>query len=56
MKKGMEIHEKLRAELPGYLVPRYVVDVVGMPYKQNVAEHSHFFFQEPLVTPSISMA
>lgn len=39
MEKGMEIHEKLRADLPGYLVPRYVIDVVGMPYKQNVGEY-----------------
>jgi lysine 2,3-aminomutase len=34
--KGLAIHRTLRGRLPGYLVPRYVLDVVGAPYKLNV--------------------
>lgn len=33
---GRRIHERLKERLPGYLVPRYVKDVVGHPYKVPV--------------------
>jgi lysine 2,3-aminomutase len=33
---GLELHRELRRQLPGYLVPRYVVDIVGEPFKQDV--------------------
>lgn len=33
---GREIHEGVRRRLPGYLVPRYVKDVVGAPYKATI--------------------
>jgi len=38
MERGSAIYEALRARLPGYLVPKYVVDIVGVPYKLNVFE------------------
>ncbi len=36
--QGEKIYERLREGLPGYLVPRYVVDQVGTPYKRPVRE------------------
>ncbi|MEZ4749831.1 MAG: KamA family radical SAM protein [Bdellovibrionota bacterium] len=36
--QGAAIYEKLRTLLPGYLVPRYVVDDIERPYKSNVGE------------------
>ena len=36
VEEGMQIFEKLRSELSGYLVPRYVIDKVGVPYKVPV--------------------
>jgi lysine 2,3-aminomutase len=36
--RGLEIHSALRARLSGYLVPRYVRDEPGVPYKRNVSE------------------
>jgi len=40
IKEGIEIYNELRAELPGYLVPKYVVDKVGRPFKSSVFEDS----------------
>jgi L-lysine 2,3-aminomutase len=37
MERGLAIHAELKARLPGYLVPRYVVDIVGEPAKTDVA-------------------
>lgn len=37
--KGIALHKELKSRLPGYLVPRYVVDVVGSPYKRDVSDH-----------------
>ncbi len=34
--RGIEIHEALRTRISGYLVPRYVVDEAGFPYKQDM--------------------
>ena len=34
--RGVQLHHELRAQLSGYLVPRYVIDDVGFPYKRNV--------------------
>lgn len=34
--KGKAIHEKLKTTLSGFLVPRYVEDTVGAPYKRDV--------------------
>ncbi len=34
--RGLQLHGELRTRLSGYLVPRYVVDEVGLPYKSNV--------------------
>ena len=34
--EGLRIHEALRRMLSGYLVPRYVIDTVGEPYKKDV--------------------
>lgn len=36
--RGLLLHESLQRRLPGYLVPRYVVDIVGQPYKRSVRE------------------
>lgn len=36
--RGLLLHESLKRRLPGYLVPRYVVDIVGQPYKRDVRE------------------
>lgn len=36
--RGLALHRALRTRLSGYLVPRYVVDLPGRPYKANVAE------------------
>ncbi|MCB0404227.1 MAG: KamA family radical SAM protein [Bdellovibrionales bacterium] len=36
--QGAAIYEVLRTLLPGYLVPRYVVDDVERPYKSDVGE------------------
>jgi EF-P beta-lysylation protein EpmB len=38
LNRGLDLHRQLKANLPGYLVPRYVVDVVGAPYKTDAAE------------------
>ncbi|MCB0416707.1 MAG: KamA family radical SAM protein [Bdellovibrionaceae bacterium] len=35
---GAEIYEQLRSLLPGYLLPRYVVDDIERPYKSPVGE------------------
>ncbi len=35
--KGWKIWRELKKELPGYLVPRYVIDDVKRPYKSDVA-------------------
>lgn len=35
--RGREIHRQLRTDLPGYLVPRYVVDDPSFPFKSDVA-------------------
>jgi lysine 2,3-aminomutase len=34
--EGLRLHEALRIELPGYLVPRYVIDTVDCRFKVNV--------------------
>ncbi|MBI4404025.1 MAG: KamA family radical SAM protein [Deltaproteobacteria bacterium] len=36
--EGLRIFESLRQMLPGYLTPRYVIDIVGSPYKVPVTE------------------
>ncbi|MSP19403.1 MAG: KamA family radical SAM protein [Bdellovibrionales bacterium] len=36
VEEGKRIWEAMRRELPGYLVPRYVKDVVGEAYKRDV--------------------
>ncbi len=36
MERGVAIWKEMKTKLPGYLVPRYVVDVVGQPYKSDV--------------------
>lgn len=36
MKEGKRIWDEMKRRLPGYLVPRYVVDIVGDPYKREV--------------------
>lgn len=36
IQEGKNIYRKLREELPGYLVPKYVVDLVGQPFKVDV--------------------
>ena len=36
VEEGIGIWEAMRRELPGYLVPRYVKDVVGEAYKRDV--------------------
>lgn len=38
MARGLAIHRELKTALPGYLVPKYVVDIVGEPFKRDVAE------------------
>lgn len=35
--QGLKIFDEMKRRLPGYLVPRYVIDVVGLPYKEDVA-------------------
>lgn len=35
-RRGLQVWRELKERLPGYLVPRYVVDMVGMPYKLDV--------------------
>jgi EF-P beta-lysylation protein EpmB len=37
VERGRELHEQLRAALPGYAVPRYVREVAGEPYKTILA-------------------
>lgn len=39
-REGLRIHHELRSRLSGYLVPRYVVDEVGFPYKKDVTASS----------------
>jgi len=34
---GRHIWDEMKKRLPGYLVPRYVVDIVGDPYKREVS-------------------
>lgn len=34
--RGLRLWKELKERLPGYLVPRYVIDVVGMPYKVDM--------------------
>lgn len=34
--EGRRIWEELKKLLPGYLVPRYVVDIIGEPFKRDV--------------------
>ena len=34
--RGLQLHHELKIALPGYLVPKYVIDVVGSPYKSEV--------------------
>jgi len=34
--EGQRIWEGMKSRLPGYLVPRYVKDIVGIPYKSSV--------------------
>lgn len=36
--EGKQILEQMRTRLPGYLVPRYVMDIIGDPYKREVME------------------
>jgi EF-P beta-lysylation protein EpmB len=36
IERGLEIHTELRRQLPGYLVPRYVLDDSHTPYKLDV--------------------
>ncbi len=36
VEEGRRIWREMRSELPGYLVPRYVIDIVGDPFKQDV--------------------
>lgn len=38
VERGLDIYRLIRSELPGYLVPRYVCDVVGHPYKLEALE------------------
>ena len=45
MERGLALHDELKRRLPGYLVPRYVLDVVGSPYKVAVAD---YFFRRLL--------
>jgi L-lysine 2,3-aminomutase len=33
---GLRLWRELKGRLPGYLVPRYVIDVVGIPYKLDM--------------------
>ncbi len=35
-KEGKRLWERMKEGLPGYLVPRYVVDQVGIPFKKEV--------------------
>lgn len=37
-KEGLALWKELRRKLPGYLVPRYVIDEVKSPYKKLVSE------------------
>jgi len=50
--EGIEILKALREKLPGYLVPRYVIDVVGFPYKRDVES---YFFEAATGEKSTSM-
>jgi L-lysine 2,3-aminomutase len=34
--EGRRIWEGMKSRLPGYLVPRYVKDIVGIPYKASL--------------------
>lgn len=36
VEEGKRIWNEIKKRLPGYLVPRYVVDIVGDPYKREV--------------------
>lgn len=36
VEEGKRIWNEMKRRLPGYLVPRYVVDIVGEPYKREV--------------------
>ncbi len=36
VERGIEIHTQLKTALPGYLVPRYVVDDPSYPFKRDV--------------------
>jgi len=38
VEEGKKLFGELKKRLPGYLVPRYVRDVVGIPYKTSLAE------------------
>ena len=38
--QGLEIYRSLKSRISGYLVPRYVVDEVGRPYKKDVCDQS----------------
>lgn len=36
LKEGRALHKALKARCPGYLVPKYVAELAGLPYKESL--------------------
>jgi L-lysine 2,3-aminomutase len=39
--QGLALHRALRERCPGYLIPKYVVELAGLPYKEMIDASTH---------------